>query len=104
MHMGMQHQGLAPGMERGEDAGLRPEILGVRQQGAQRVVDRLKQQGGHHLDIGEPQRVELMRQGEDHMIMVTRQEPRLLQRQPALSLEIRALRTGAMPARVVPDT
>src|SRR5262245_16332795 len=44
-----------------------------------------------------------MGQGEDHMIMVTRQEPRPLQRQPALGLEIRALRTGAMPARVVPD-
>ena len=45
-----------------------------------------------------------MRQGEDHMIMVTYQEPRPLPRQPALSLEIRALGTGAMPARVVPHT
>ena len=38
------------------------------------------------------------------MIMVTRQEPRPLQRQPALGLEIRTLWTGAVAARVVPDT
>src|SRR5215510_15137479 len=45
-----------------------------------------------------------MRQDKDHMIMVTRQEPRPLQGQPAFSLEIRALGTGTVPARVVPDT
>src|SRR5438128_11537237 len=44
-----------------------------------------------------------MREGEDHMIMVTRQEPRPLQCQPALGLEIRALRTGPVPTGVVPD-
>src|SRR5919202_6616175 len=38
------------------------------------------------------------------MRMVTRQEPCPVQRQPAFSLEIRALGTGAMPARVVPHT
>jgi hypothetical protein len=37
------------------------------------------------------------------MIMVTSQEPRPLQRQPALGLEIRALRTRPVAARVVPD-
>jgi len=31
MHMGMQHQGLAPGVERSNDPRLRAEILGVRQ-------------------------------------------------------------------------
>jgi hypothetical protein len=45
-----------------------------------------------------------MGQREDDVVMVTRQEPRPLPRQPALGLEIRALGTGAMPARVVPDT
>ena len=60
MHMGMQHQGLAPGMQRGDDAGLRPEILGVPQQSGSRVAYRLKQQGGHHRHIGQPQGVELM--------------------------------------------
>src|SRR5262245_28368598 len=45
-----------------------------------------------------------MGQGEDHMIMVTGEQPCPLPRQPALSLEIRALRTRPMTTRVVPDT
>src|SRR5215510_14781516 len=45
-----------------------------------------------------------MGQREDDMVMITGQEPRPLQGQPALGLEIRALGTGAMPAGVVPDT
>ena len=100
----MQYQGLTPGMQRGEDARLRAQVLRVRQQGAQRVPHGLKQQGRHHGDIGQPQRVEVMGQGEDHLIMVTRQEPRPLPRQPALGLEIRTLRTCPVAARVVPDT
>ena len=43
VHMRMQHQGLAPGVERGDEARLRAAVLGVRQEGAQRVVDGLKQ-------------------------------------------------------------
>src|SRR5215470_11793363 len=45
-----------------------------------------------------------MREREDDVVMITRQEPRPLQRQPALGLEIRTLWTGAVAARVVPDT
>ena len=44
-----------------------------------------------------------MGQGEDDMVMITGQEPRLLHGQPALSLEVRTLRTGPMPTGVVPD-
>src|SRR5262245_1065670 len=36
--------------------------------------------------------------------MVTGEQPRSMPGQPALGLEIRASGTGAMPARVVPDT
>ena len=45
-----------------------------------------------------------MREREDDVVMITRQEPRPLPRQPALGLEIRTLGTGAVAARVVPDT
>ena len=45
-----------------------------------------------------------MGQGEDDMVMITGQEPRLLEGEPALGLEVRTLRTGPMPTRVVPDT
>jgi hypothetical protein len=103
MEMWMQHQGLTPGMQRREDARLRPKILGVRQQGPQGVADRLKQQRRHHRDVGQPQRVELMGEGKDDMVMVTRQQPRLLESQPALGLEVGTLRTRPMPTGVVPD-
>src|SRR5215471_5240987 len=45
-----------------------------------------------------------MGQGEDDMVMITGQEPRLLEGEPALGLEVRTLRTGAVAARIVPDT
>src|SRR5262249_35217452 len=45
-----------------------------------------------------------MGEREDDVVMITRQEPRPLPRQPALGLEIRTLWTGAVAARVVPDT
>src|SRR5215468_12584279 len=44
-----------------------------------------------------------MGQGKDDMVMVTRQEPRLLESQPALGLEVGTLRTRPMPTGVVPD-
>src|SRR6478672_8489768 len=44
-----------------------------------------------------------MGQGEDDMVMITGQQPRLLERKPALGLEIRALRARPVSTRVVPD-
>src|SRR5499427_10651656 len=44
-----------------------------------------------------------MGQGKADMVMVTRQEPRLLESQPALGLEVGTLRTRPMPTGVVPD-
>ena len=89
--------------ERGDDPRLRTQILRVRQQGRQRLAHRLKQQRTHHTDIGQPEGVELMGQREDDMVMVTGEQPRLLECEPALGLEVRALGAGAMPTRVVPD-
>src|SRR4249919_882249 len=44
-----------------------------------------------------------MGQGEDDMVMITGEKPRLLESQPALGLEIGALGTRPMAAGVVPD-
>src|SRR5215471_11516772 len=44
-----------------------------------------------------------MREREDDVVMVTGQQPRPLEREPALGLEVGALRTRPMAARVVPD-
>src|SRR5262249_25772401 len=44
-----------------------------------------------------------MREREDHVVMVTGQQPRLLAGEPTLGLEIGALRTGPVATGVVPD-
>src|SRR5262249_56626614 len=49
------------------------------------------------------QRIEVMWEREDAMIMVTGQQPGALQGQPAFGLEVRTLGAGAMPTGVVPD-
>ena len=90
-------------MERGDEPRLRAQIRRGRQHGAQRVPHRLQEQRPHHGDIGQPERGEIMGQREDDMVMVTGEQPRLLEREPALGLEVRALGAGAMPTGVVPD-
>src|SRR5215468_10533595 len=44
-----------------------------------------------------------MGQREDDMVMVTGEQPRLLEREPALGLEIGALRARPVSTRVVPE-
>jgi hypothetical protein len=57
-------------MQRREDPRLRAQGLRVRQHGAQRSADGLQQEGGHHGDSGQPQRMQVMGQGEDHLRMI----------------------------------
>ena len=83
----------------------RAQIRRVRHQGAQGITCGLKQHGGHHGHIRELQGIENPGgQGEDAMVAITVQEPHLLESQPALHLEIRALGTGSVPTGVVPRT
>lgn len=103
MQVRMQHQGLTPRVQRRDDARLSTEILGGAQQGTPRVARGLKQQRAHHRHIGQPQGMQIMGQREDHMGVITGEQPRLLESQPALSLERGALGTGPVPTRIVPD-
>lgn len=100
----MQPQRLAPGVQRGDHAGLRPQIFRIPEQLHERLVDAGKQQLGHHGDVGQPQGVELMRHGEDDMVVLARQEPHLLAGQPALDLDPSARRTHPVPTGVVPHS
>jgi hypothetical protein len=50
-----------------------------------------------------PSRLPHMREGKDDMVMVTGEQPGLLLGEPALGLEIRALRARPVSTRVVPD-
>jgi hypothetical protein len=97
----MQEQGLW--VQRRQDARRRAQGLRGGAQGAARVPHRLQQQGGHHGDMGQPQRSEVMGQREEDVGVIAGQEPRALHGQPALGLEVGALRTGAVPTGVVPD-
>ena len=67
------------------------------------VPDRREQQRGHRGDILAPQRIEVVGNGEDDMVMIAGEEAGALRRQPALDLDERALWTGPMPTGVVPD-
>jgi hypothetical protein len=78
--MRVQHQRLAPAVESRYDARLRPEIAGIAEQRKQGVTDRRKQQRGHQRHIVEPQRIEVMGDSKDHMVMITAQQPGLLGR------------------------
>ncbi len=101
--MGMQDQGLTPRVQRREDARLRAQVLRVGQKLDEGRAHGLKQQRGHHRHVGQPQRIEGVGQGEDDVVMITGQQSGALHGEPALGLEIRTLRTGAVAARVVPD-
>jgi len=60
----MQDQRLAPRVQSRHDAGRGPQIGLIAQQLQQGVAHTREQQRGHPSDVGQPQGVELMGQGE----------------------------------------
>ncbi len=66
------------------------------------IADGQKQQVGHGLNIVKPYAVELMRDGEDHVIMVAAQESGLLFSQPSFHKNIGALGTQPVLTGIVP--
>jgi hypothetical protein len=100
--MRVQQQRLTPGMQRGDDARTGAQILLVAEQLVKRLVHRGKQQLCHRGNVGQPEVIQLMRHGENDMVMVTGQQPGLLAHQPALDLEPGTLGTQPMATGVVP--
>ena len=78
-HVRVQDQRLTPGVQGHQAAGLGAQILRVRQQGGQGGPHGLQQQGRHHGDVGQPQRIQLMREGQEPVGMVPGQQPRRLE-------------------------
>ncbi len=103
MDVRVQHQGLAPGVQGGDEAGTGTEILRITEQLEQGVAHGAKQQRGHLCHIAEPQGIEVMRDGEDHMVVITAQESGLLCGELAFNLEKATLRAAAMLIGVIPD-
>jgi len=68
----------------------------------QRLFHALEKQIAKPADIGEIDVVELMRNGEDDMVMITAEQPVLLLDQPAFDLDIGASGTYAVFTGIVP--
>lgn len=99
----VEHQGLSPRVQGRKDPGLGPEILRVPQQDDQGVPHRRQYQRGHHRRLAEPQRIEVMWDRTNHMVMVPGEPPGALGRQAAFAWEERTLGARAMAKGVVPD-
>ena len=103
MNVGVQGEGLAPGVQGHDDAGQGAEVTRVRQHRYQFLFDGKEEQVGHLPDVQLPQVVEVVGDGEDRVVVVSTEQSGLLFRQPAGGLQECALRAGAMLAGVVPD-
>ena len=98
----MQHERASPGVQ-GENKGrARAEILRIAQQFSQRVAHRGEEDPRHRNAIERPRHVQLMRDGEDQVVVRAGKRPRLLRFEPAFGRDRLALRAAALVTRVVP--
>ena len=100
--MGMEDHSLAPGVERGDDAGCCADMFFIEKEFVERSSHYRKEQVRHDLQIGEPQLIQLMRQREDHMVMTAGKQTLFLLLQPLPYANPVALRADSMTAGVVP--
>lgn len=94
---------LAPGVEGRDDPRSSPQVCAIGQELTQGRMHAGTQQRRHHVDMGQPQRMELMGHGADGMGVVTGQQTGLLLDEPALDLEPGAWRAHPVPTRMVPN-
>ena len=93
----------APGVQAGDHARQGAEVLFVSEQFLEGGDGGLKQEVGHQPVVVPPQVVELMRQGEDRVVVVAGEQFCFDFIQPALGGQGRALGAGGVFAGVVPD-
>jgi hypothetical protein len=101
--VGMETQRTAPGVERRDHAGAGGEVLGVCEQLEQRVADGREEEMTQQRSIGLPQGLELVGDGEDDVEVVAGQQLSRPGLEPAVDLDVGALRARAVPAGVVVD-
>ena len=92
---------LAPGMEHGEAADLRPEMLGVSSDVLERLRDRAKEQAIEQAGVLECQGPQVVWQGKDHMDVGGVQDLPLPGGEPRGLRRAMAFGAAAVPARVV---
>ena len=91
-------------MQRREERGLRAQVAGVTQQLHQRLAHRAEQELRHRRAVPAPQRIQLMRDRENQMMVSAPEQPRLLALEPLLGRQCLALRTDALVTRVLERT
>jgi len=97
----VEAQGASPGVQRGEHPGACTEVLLVGEKLEQGVANRAEQPIIHPGPVAVPQRFEVVRDGEDHVIVIAGQELLRAGLDPGLDSHGSALWTRAMAARVV---
>lgn len=99
----MLHQGLAPGVEYGEETDLSTEVLGIGTDGAQRL------RGGGEEHVVEQRPIlkgdggDRFGQGEHDMEILTLEQFRLALLEPRRARQGLTLRTVSVPAAIVSD-
>jgi len=94
----MENQGLAPGVECGNDAGLPSDVPFVETELEECVPHTGKEEIGHGFYIHKPKVVQFMGEGKDHMVMSAGYEPLFLSLKPFFYPYPVALRAETVPA------
>lgn len=103
VYVGVKGQSAAPSVERCEDAGPRAEEAIVSEQCQEGISDASKEQRVHRAPIVVPERLELVGDGEDDVVVIARQNLRPPCLEPAIDADPCTLRARTMSARVVVD-
>jgi hypothetical protein len=82
MEVKMERHGLGPGMKRGNDTGLSSHMLRVLEELKEGISHAGKKEVCHIPYIQKPDIVEIMRYGEDHVVMATGKKTLFLSLQP----------------------
>lgn len=101
MHVGMQQQILAPGVQHREEPEFGPQVLGIASYGEECGGSRTKEGGVNHALVLKCERTEPPGQGEDHVEVLDREQARRLLPEPFRPSACLALRTVDVPARIV---
>lgn len=102
MDMGMEDQGLAPGVKGSNDTGFSSDMFFIETELEKGVSHTGKEEVGHSLHVQKPEIIELMGNGKDHVVMGAGEDSLLLFFKPLLYPDPITLRAGSVTAGIVP--
>jgi hypothetical protein len=101
MQMGMEREGLAPGVEDGGDAGFPAQVLGIASEGFERIRSRVEEEIVDQAGPGQGQAVQRVGQSEDDVEVGDGEQIGASCFEPVLLVEALALGAVAVAAGVV---